>query len=325
CPPAAAARARPRATPVQAGSPVRHRLDACAWPSGDPTRRRCQPPSAMIGPEPTSASRSTSASGATGAARRPHPPWDETGSQLRTSGGTAMPAPLGDHLATDASLHLLADHLTEALAGGELEPCLLHVATPDVDGFELGVKPLDGLHPTDVLLGTTAPADWHAVGIATHGWAYHVAERGDPARRRHRVHVVTLLSRSGEHAHRVRADDEDVEEALGAEPPGGEQVDLLRRVLGLRTDPPPCDPPASARARRPTPPPRSPASSGGGAARGFPPSAGAPRPTATPGMPPGAAAAPSPAWCSTAARPSTCSRAGSTRTSPPAPPTTCST
>ncbi|HAS13012.1 MAG TPA: hypothetical protein DCS55_21265, partial [Acidimicrobiaceae bacterium] len=103
-------------------------------------------------------------------------------------------------------------------------------------------KPLDGLHPTDALLGTTAPAEWHAVGIATHGWAYHVAERGDPGRRRHRVHVVTLLSRSGEHAHRTRADDEDLEEALGGEAPSGEQVDLLRRALGLPTDPPPCDP-----------------------------------------------------------------------------------
>lgn len=153
-----------------------------------------------------------------------------------------MPAPLGDHLATDASLHLLADHLTEALAHGELEPCLLHVAAPEADGFDLGVKALDGLHPTDALLGMTAPADWHAVGIATHGWAYHVAERGDPARRRHRVHVVTLLSRSGEHAHRTQSDDPDLDEVLGDEAPSGEQVDLLRRVLGLPTDPPPCDP-----------------------------------------------------------------------------------
>lgn len=152
-----------------------------------------------------------------------------------------MSAPLRDHLATDASLHLLADHLTEALANGELEPCLLHVAAPGAEGFDLGVKPLDGLHPTDVLLGTTAPDDWHAVGIATHGWAYHVAERADPGRRRHRVHVVTLLSRSGEHAHRTRADDEDLEDALAGEAPGGEQVDLLQRVLGLPTDPPPCD------------------------------------------------------------------------------------
>lgn len=152
-----------------------------------------------------------------------------------------MPAPLDDHLATDASLHLLADHLTEALAADDLEPCLLHVATPDLDGFDLGVAPLDGRHPTDALLGQTAPPDWHAVGIATHGWAYHVAERGDPDRRRHRVHVVTLLSRSGEHAHRTRADDPDLEAQLAAELPSGEQVDLLRRVLGLPTEAPPCD------------------------------------------------------------------------------------
>lgn len=153
-----------------------------------------------------------------------------------------MPAPLGDHLATDASLHLLADHLTEALAEGDIEPCLLHIATPDAVGFDLGVKPLDGRHPTEALLGFTAPDDWHAVGIATHGWAYHVAERGDPDRRRHRVHVVTLLSRSGEHAHRTRADDDAIDELMAGEAPTGEQVDLLRRVLGLPTDPPPCEP-----------------------------------------------------------------------------------
>lgn len=152
-----------------------------------------------------------------------------------------MPAPLGDHLATDASLHLLADHLTEALAAGDIEPSLLHVAAPDADGFDLGLAPLDGRHPTDALLGQTAPEHWHAVGLATHGWAYHVAERGNPDRRRHRVHVVTLLTRSGEHVHRTHAEDEDLRDALASELPSGEQVDLLRRVLGLPTEPPPCD------------------------------------------------------------------------------------
>jgi hypothetical protein len=152
-----------------------------------------------------------------------------------------MSAPLGDHLATDASLHLLADHLTEALADDDIEPCLLHVAIPDADGFDLGVAPLEGRHPTEALVGQTAPDDWHAVGIATHGWAYHVTERGNPERRRHRVHVVTLLSRSGEHAHRTRAEDEHLSTMFDGEPPSGEQVDLLRRVLGLPTDPPPCD------------------------------------------------------------------------------------
>lgn len=152
-----------------------------------------------------------------------------------------MPAPLGAPLATDASLHLLADHLADALADDELQPCLLHVAGVGADGFDLGVLPLDGAHPTDVLLGLAAPDDWHAVGLATHGHAYHVAERGDPGRRRHRVHVVTLLSRSGEHAHRTRADDPEVEALLAGDTPAGEQVDLLRRVLGLPTEPPPCD------------------------------------------------------------------------------------
>jgi len=152
-----------------------------------------------------------------------------------------MSAPLGDPVAADASLHLLADHLADALAAGELAPCLLHVGGADADGFELGVLPLDGAHPTEVLLGLTAPEHWHAVGLATSGWAYHVAERSDPGRRRRRVHVVSLLSRSGEHAHRTTSDDVDLAARLAGEAPVGEQVDLLRRVLGLATDPPPVD------------------------------------------------------------------------------------
>jgi hypothetical protein len=152
-----------------------------------------------------------------------------------------MPAPLGDHVAADASLHLLADHLAEALAAGELSPCLVHVGVGDADGFDLGVLPLEGRHPTELLLGWTAPPEWHAVGMATSGWAYHVAERSSPDRRRHRVHVVSLLSRTGEHAHRTTADDPALAPLLGAELPVGEQVDLLRRVLTLPTDPPPVD------------------------------------------------------------------------------------
>jgi hypothetical protein len=151
-----------------------------------------------------------------------------------------MSAPLGEPVATDASLHLLADHLADALAAGELGPCLLHVGATDPEGFDLGVLPLDG-HPTGTLLGLRAPDEWHAVGLATSGWAYHVSERGDPGRRRHRVHVVSLVSRSGEHAHRTTAEDPELRKRLDGEPPVGEQVDLLRRALGLPTDPPPVD------------------------------------------------------------------------------------
>lgn len=152
-----------------------------------------------------------------------------------------MAAPHGDHVAADASLHLLADHLAEALAAGELSPCLVHVGVGDADGFDLGVLPLEGRHPTELLLGSTAPDHWHAVGMATSGWAYHVAERSSPDRRRHRVHVVSLLSRTGEHAHRTRADEPALAPLLGAELPVGEQVDLLRRALGLPTDPAPVE------------------------------------------------------------------------------------
>lgn len=151
-----------------------------------------------------------------------------------------MTAPVPGPLATDASLHLFADHLADALASGELPPSLLHVGGVDGTGFDLGTLPLGDDHPTDLLVGLTAPGDWHALGLATGGWAYHVEERGDPDRRRTRVHVVTLLTRSGEVVHRTRSDDASLARTLSEEVPAGEQIDLLRLALGLATDPPPC-------------------------------------------------------------------------------------
>ena len=153
------------------------------------------------------------------------------------------PAPDQGPAPIDASLHLLADHLVDELSAGHFPPALLHVTAGDAEGFDLGVRPLEGQHPSELLIGFRAPDEWHAVGVATGGWAYHVSERASPARHRTRVHVVTVLSRTGEFAHRTRVED-DV--ALGslledpAEQPGGEQVDLLRRTLALPTDPPPC-------------------------------------------------------------------------------------
>ena len=149
------------------------------------------------------------------------------------------PAPI------DASLHLLADHLVEGLVAGDLAPSLLHVSVGDAEGFDLGLAPLDGRHPSELLIGTTAPPDWHAIGVATGGWAYHVSDRGSTDRRRSRVHVVTLVSRTGELAHRTEVQDPDAVglpiPAVDEELPTGEQVDLLRLALGLPTDPPPCD------------------------------------------------------------------------------------
>jgi hypothetical protein len=150
------------------------------------------------------------------------------------------PAPI------DASLHLLADHLLEAVSTGDLAPALLHVSAGDADGFDLGMLPLDGRHPSELLVGLTAPDEWHAIGVATAGWAYRSSERGRADRTRTRVHVVTVLSRTGEHAHRTRVEDAGAmgmsADDLSAldQPAEGEQVDLLRLALGLTTDPPPC-------------------------------------------------------------------------------------
>ena len=148
------------------------------------------------------------------------------------------PAPL------DAALHLLTDHLIEELRSGDFPPALVHISVGDADGFELGVRPLEGRHPSDLLIGFDAPVDWHALGVASAGWAYHLSERGSRHRHRTRVHVVTVISRTGEFVHRTRVDGDDELGSLlsdpAAKPPGGEPVDQLRRALGLATDEPPC-------------------------------------------------------------------------------------
>jgi hypothetical protein len=153
-------------------------------------------------------------------------------------------SPSNDPTVLDASLHLLADHLLAQLAAGAFEPAVLHVSVTGTEGFDLGVLLLDGNHPSELLVGFTAPDDWHALGVATGGWAYHVAERGTAERRRTRVDVVTLLSRSGELAHRTHVHGDEALSRLidgAGEQPTGEQVDLLRLALGLPTADPPRD------------------------------------------------------------------------------------
>ncbi len=145
-----------------------------------------------------------------------------------------------DPSAVDASLHLLTHQIADDLASGNMPPSLLHVA-PSHDGLRLGFKDLGGCHPGDFLLGFVAPASWYALGSATAGYAYDVGDRAALAPRRQRVHSVTLLSRSGEVAHRtVVHDDPTLTERLDGEEVVGEQIDLLRLALGLPTAPPPC-------------------------------------------------------------------------------------
>ena len=146
-----------------------------------------------------------------------------------------------DPSAIDASLHLLVHQLADDLASGSMSPSLLHVVLGP-DGLQLAMFELDGRHPSEYLLGFVAPDDWYALGSATAGNAYDAADRSTLAPARHRVHTATLLSRSGELAHRtVVADSAELTERLSGEEVTGEQIDLLRLALGLPTDPPPCD------------------------------------------------------------------------------------
>ncbi len=146
-----------------------------------------------------------------------------------------------DPTAIDASLHLLAHQISDDLAKGEMPPSLLHVAL-DTDGLQLGFKDLDGVHPSEFLLGFVAPESWYALGSATAGYAYDVADRATLAPRRRRVHTVTLVSRSGEVAHRtIVHGDPALTDGLAGEDVTGEQIDLLRLALELPTTPPPCD------------------------------------------------------------------------------------
>jgi hypothetical protein len=145
-----------------------------------------------------------------------------------------------DPSAIDASLHLLVHQLADDLAAGALAPALLHVAL-EPDGLQLGLRELDGRHPSELLLGFVAPEGWYAVGSAAAGHAYGVADRATLAPTRCRVQTVTLLSRSGELAHRtIVENDPELTEQLAGEEVEGEQTDLLRLALELPTSPPPC-------------------------------------------------------------------------------------
>lgn len=151
--------------------------------------------------------------------------------------------PRSEHtVAADAGIHLIASQLLDGLTAGDVPPALVHLAPADGDAFDLGLLPLEGRHPTELLLGFTAPETWHALGVVSSGWAYPIAERAGNDRTRRRVHVVSMLSRSGEVAHRTHVDDDPTTSAsLSADSPVGEQIDLLRRCLDLPTDPPPGD------------------------------------------------------------------------------------
>ena len=127
-----------------------------------------------------------------------------------------------------AFLCLLAENLVSSLAGGG-DPVLVHVIAQE-DGADVGILPLDGAAPAELLLGTVAPAEWSALGVATRGRAGPLAGHGPSST----AEVVVLVPRVGEvvgrmlHAGRMITDP----------PEYGLTVDCLQRALGLPTAPP---------------------------------------------------------------------------------------
>lgn len=100
------------------------------------------------------------------------------------------------------------------------------------DDLDLGILPLDGLHPAELLDGFSAPDDWLALGVVTRGWAAPMGPlrpSRHPARRR--VCTTVLLDRGGGVVGRT-VDDAGAVVIDG--PPGeGEVLELLRAALGL--------------------------------------------------------------------------------------------
>ena len=127
-----------------------------------------------------------------------------------------------------ACLCLLAESLISSLAGGG-DPALVHVIARE-KGPDVGILPLDGAAPAELLLGEVAPAEWSALGVATRGRAAPLAGHSPSST----AEVVVLVPRVGEVVGRMRHGGEIITEP----PEYGLTVDCLQRALGLPTAPP---------------------------------------------------------------------------------------
>jgi hypothetical protein len=108
---------------------------------------------------------------------------------------------------------------------------------PLTDGFDLGVRPLDGeLSVVEALSAFTAPDEWLAIGVVTEGNARHLAARDE----RRRVRCVHLVDRSGASGSTLRLQGEEATVLSSGEDhdPSGRIDDVCRRALRLPTAPP---------------------------------------------------------------------------------------
>lgn len=93
----------------------------------------------------------------------------------------------------------------EAALPPEQNGLLVHLSTPTAGGdVDLGLLPLDGRHPLELLAGAVAPPAWFALGLVSRGWA-SPWDGQRPSRHPARVPVVAtvLADRSGRMVGRV--------------------------------------------------------------------------------------------------------------------------
>jgi hypothetical protein len=153
-------------------------------------------------------------------------------------GGGGGPGDTSSSLST--ALPRLAAALDEAAEqeGWGRPPTLVRITAcpckPLTEGFDLGVRPLDGeTSVVEALAGLTAPAEWLAIGVVTEGNARHLADRSE----RRRVRCVHLVDRSGASGStlRLQGDDVTVLSRKDDHDPSGRIDDVCRRALGLST------------------------------------------------------------------------------------------
>jgi hypothetical protein len=141
--------------------------------------------------------------------------------------------PLQRELPATALLEVF-DHL--AGDGEDEEGFLFHLTDAgDDEHVELGVLPLRGRHPLDLLVGHEAPAGRVALGASVRGGATRSGDP-DPTASPERVRVTLAITRTGDVASRVRFDDATVDDIEG--PVEGLVADACLRSLSLPTPPP---------------------------------------------------------------------------------------
>jgi hypothetical protein len=143
---------------------------------------------------------------------------------------TTMP-PLGsDPAALEPWIPIL-----ERVLDDEQNGMLIRLRRDSEKDVELGLLPLDGVHPAELLDGFDAPPDWLALGLVCRGWASPMDE-GRPSRhpQRRRVMSVVLADRAGNLVGRTTGEDGTV--LIDGPPTEGHLLELLRAVLAVDED-----------------------------------------------------------------------------------------